>query len=123
LEILECYENSSADDFKEVTYFAKKYGAKYTVWDMTQAMEKDMLSQGEGARGHLCLYWAQGGGHDVIWEVENGNVVVRDCQTNTKLDLIDYTQYCSSFGYIRTDNLTPNEKCLDYVRNREDDDK
>lgn len=119
MEILECYENTSYDEnVVDVNDLAEKYNAAYTVESMTNAMEKDMLSQGEGARGHLCLYWAQGGGHDVIWEVENGKVVVRDCQTNEKLNLMDYTQYCNNFGYIRTDNLTPNDNCKKYVRNR-----
>lgn len=85
--------------------------------------QKEMLvralkSNGEGARGHLALYWGVGGGHDVIWEVENGEVVFRDCQNNTVSRTLEYLSYASSYDYVRTDNLEPTEAVLRTVRNR-----
>ena len=81
-------------------------------------MEENLKQYGEGARGHLGLYWKMGGGHDVIWEVENGEVVIRDCQINQVVELEDYLSRSSSYDYVRTDNLEPTEDILRTVRNR-----
>lgn len=88
--------------------------------EATECLEKDLLKHGDGARGHLLLYWNNGGGHDVIWEVEDGEVVIRDCQTNETLEPYDYISLCRDFSYIRTDNLEPNEEILKTVRNKGD---
>lgn len=85
--------------------------------------QEDMLinalkSNGEGARGHLALYWKSTGGHDVIWEIENGEVVIRDCQTGKIVDVKEYLDCSSSYEYVRTDNLEPTEEILRTVRNR-----
>lgn len=93
------------------------------VYRAAECLEQDMLRHGDGARGHLMLYWQGGGGHDVIWEVSNGKVVVRDCQTNEKLKVSDYMQYASGAEYFRTDNVQPNEKILETVRSRKKEDK
>lgn len=119
MTIAECYDGVTVDDFVSIDELAEKYGADYTLYEMAAATEKDMLSQGEGARGNLCVYWRQGGGHSVSWEVENGKVVIRDCQINRKMDLMEYAQLSKSWTYIRTDNLAPNKNVLQYVRNRE----
>ena len=50
-------------------------------------LEQELLGYGEGARGELGVYWTQGGGHSVAWEVENNMVVIRDCQTNKKYNI------------------------------------
>lgn len=85
--------------------------------------ESDMLSTalkkyGDGARGHLALYWDYGGGHDVIWEVENNEVVFRDCQTGEISRTLSYLSYASDYDYVRVDNLEPTEYVLRTVRNR-----
>ena len=79
-------------------------------------IEHDMLNEGEGARGNFVVSWIDGGGHSIVWEVEDGEVVYRDCQSNRKIDIEDYRIYAFSFMYFRTDNLTPNENVLGYVR-------
>lgn len=81
-------------------------------------IEHDMLNEGEGARGNLIMNWIDGGGHSIAWEVEDGEVVYRDCQSNRKIDIEEYRIYASRFAYFRTDNLTPNENILDYVKKR-----
>jgi hypothetical protein len=85
--------------------------------------KKDLLlnsleSNGEGARGHLGLYWTGGGGHDVIWEIEHGEAVIRDCQTGKVVDISEYLSYASGYDYVRVDNLEPTEEILRTVRNR-----
>lgn len=85
--------------------------------------EKEMLmtalkSNGEGARGHLALYWITGGGHDVIWEIENGEVIIRDCQTGEISRTLSQLDCASGYDYVRTDNVEPNENVLRTVRNK-----
>lgn len=88
------------------------------VSDVTKAMEREMVNYGEGARGHLCLAWSNGGGHDVIWEVEHGKVVIRDCQINKTGDLYDYLQRCRNANYFRSDNLEFSDEARRVVVNR-----
>lgn len=78
----------------------------------------ELKRNGDGARGHLALYWATGGGHDVVWEVENGEVVFRDCQTGEISRTLEYLAYTTGYDYLRTDNLEPTEEVLRTVRTR-----
>lgn len=83
-----------------------------------------------GSRGNLCVYWNQGGGHSMAYEVRNdGTVVVIDAQMGVyystddsdtgerragNVSMLD-TSYTE--GYIfRTDNLTPREEILDALQ-------
>lgn len=77
---------------------------------------------GEGSRGQLCVYWAGGGGHSIVWEVENNEVLVRDCQLNKTYQLEDVFQYvdCSIPGTInvlRTDDKEFSDTANRYMRN------
>lgn len=79
---------------------------------VTNKVVSDLLKQGEGARGNLMLVWDKyGSGHSVVYEVENGRVVLRDCQSNRV-----YKNPNSLLGqslaasYIRLDNKEPNYK-------------
>lgn len=81
-------------------------------------LKKALESNGEGSRGHLILYWTDGGAHDVIWEVENGEVVIRDCQTGTINRTMSILEDAYDYEYMRTDNLEPTEEILRTVRNR-----
>lgn len=82
-------------------------------------------SQPDGARGNICCevgpYHSM---HSMVWEKENGKVIIRDCQTNTKYDSIAESpicreQYNTSYNYFRTDNAVINEELImDAVRPR-----
>lgn len=98
------YSSYSLDDTKRLT--------------KSEMLTKALKSNGEGARGHLAIYWPTGGGHDVVWEVENGDVVIRDCQTGKKVDVSEYISISSGYDYVRVDNLEPTEDVLRTVRNR-----
>lgn len=119
-DLRNCY-----DDARLVTAatIEQKYGVDLpNVYPPTKEemsyIEHDMLNEGEGARGNLIMNWIDGGGHSIAWEVEDGEVVYRDCQSNRKIDIEEYRIYASRFSYFRTDNLTPNENILDYVKKR-----
>ena len=83
-------------------------------------LEDELLTYGDGARGNFMVYWSQGGGHSVSWEVENGEVVIRDAQTNKKHKLDDYANSVAYFEYIRTDNAEVSDEVLKYVKKREE---
>ena len=84
----------------------------------TDMLKYELARHGDGARGHLALYWSNGGGHDVIWEVKNGEVMIRDCQTGNVSRTFSELSYASDYAYVRTDNLEPTEEVLRTVRNR-----
>lgn len=79
---------------------------------------KEVLKYGEGARGSLHLYWAFGSAHSVAWSVENGEVIIRDCQTNMKYTALELFKRASACEYYRTDNLELTDRILKAVRNR-----
>lgn len=118
-DLVDCYDNAKLID---QSYIARKYNiskeslSAHPTKELVSCMEKEMLSEGEGARGNFLTVWSLGGGHSISWEVENGEVVYRDCQTNEKVELDKWLGLSDEFYYFRTDNLTPNERIGDYVQ-------
>lgn len=78
-----------------------------------------ILKYGDDSRGMLRIRWKNGDGHAVIWEVDDGSVIIRDPQNNTMIDLSDYVSRAKTFYYFRTDNLEPTEKVTRFVKNRQ----
>ena len=117
-DLVDCYDNAKLID---QSYIAKKYNiskeslSEHPTKELVSCMEKEMLSGGEGARGNFLTVWSLGGGHSISWEVENGEIVYRDCQSNEKVDIDKWLGLSNEFYYFRTDNLTPNERIADYV--------
>ena len=118
-DLVDCYDNAKLID---QSYIARKYNISeeslsgHPTKELVSCMEKEMLSEGEGARGNFLTVWSLGGGHSISWEVENGEIVYRDCQTNEKVELDKWLGLSDEFYYFRTDNLTPNERIADYVQ-------
>lgn len=121
--ILSCYDNPTK----------KQYKASMDSRSATQFMMSDMLQEGEGARGNICVYWKYGGGHSMAWEVTNGEVIIRDNQTNevysgqqiyNLMEYVDtwdaeyYALYnLAPINWLRTDNANINTKNVTkYVR-------
>lgn len=88
--------------------------------EVASEIENDLKQYGDGARGILTTYWTIGSGHAVVWEVDNGEVVIRDCQLNYIASLDDYAQRSDSIEYFRTDNREVDPKILEVVRNKSD---
>lgn len=79
---------------------------------VTDKVVSDLLKQGEGARGNLMMVWDKfGSGHSVVYEVENGRVVLRDCQSNRVYKNPNALLGKSlAASYVRLDNREPNYK-------------
>lgn len=72
--------------------------------------------QGDGARGNLMVYWTTGGGHSMAYEIENGQVVIYDCQSNKTYKGSSVEKLLSNTVYsecMRLDNL---EVDWDYIK-------
>lgn len=121
--ILDWYDGEDFSGFVKLTY--NNPVTAPGVYDVEKAegyaasVESNLKEYGEGARGHFLVYWRGGGGHDVIWEVENGEVVIRDCQVNDTYELSELLLTCEEVGWFRSDNVEPNEKILRTVKNRD----
>lgn len=109
---------------KSVSNVDVRYAYETTIKSRKDVLSKEEMllksleSNGDGARGHLGLNWTGGGGHDVVWEIENGKAIIRDCQNGKVVDISDYLSYASSYNYVRVDNLEPTEEILRTVKNR-----
>ena len=61
---------------------------------------------GKSTRGDISVEWKSGGGHSMVYEVnDNGAVVIRDCQTNNVYDVGDIAGLVNHISITRTDNL------------------
>ena len=113
------YKGAEKVSSYEVNYsYATKITSQKDALSREDMLLKSLETNGEGARGHLALYWSGGGGHDVVWEVENGEAVIRDCQTGKVVDVSEYLSFAAGYDYVRVDNLEPTEEILRTVRNR-----
>ena len=126
-EIQKCYKggefvslNDVARNNKEISGEIKDAIKSKDGQVIGQYVEKELISQGEGARGHIVFHWTNGGGHDIAWEVEKGKVVYRDCQTNKKIKMEEYSSLSYEILYMRTDNLQLSDEAMKYIRNRKD---
>lgn len=93
-----------------------------------QAANAAVSQWGEGARGFITVEWSKsagGGAH--IFNVENrgGEIVYLDGQSN-KLDASDHWDHIKTTAntcrIVRTDDLTPTERVMEWTRERTDAD-
>lgn len=72
-----------------------------------------MLSQGNGARGNLMVWFVGGGGHSMFYEIQNGSLIIKDGQANkvykNPTQILGITDACS---FARLDNVQPNLKAI-----------
>lgn len=81
-------------------------------------IEKEIKKNGNGSRGQYIVYWSLGSAHSMVWEVENDEVVIRDCQTNKIHTVEEITALTKKTVYFRTDNLDLEEEILNSVKNK-----
>lgn len=119
-EIMSWYKGADMQTLTDITsrQWEEKDGYNLTNEQVYEYIEDDLKQHGEGARGHMIYYWQGGGAHDVVWEITNGEVVIRDCQNNKVLSVADYGDYASDIEYFRSDNLELNDEIFRTVRAR-----
>ncbi|GBU22049.1 hypothetical protein R80B4_01952 [Fibrobacteres bacterium R8-0-B4] len=87
--------------------------------EMKQKIEQDILTWGEGARGAIGGDWeVANNGHWFSVEVRDGVVRYEDGQSGE--ENVKYLERMKpqSVEYVRLDNLKPNDKILNAVKNR-----
>lgn len=125
-EVLSHWKESNKD-YKEIT--------NMELDDASRIFKESCKQEGNGARGILLVLWDGGGGHAVNWEVENGEVIIRDSQVNKIYrgsEVDDFLSWSdlnnpnpirqriyqetneAPVGWFRTDNLNIND--LDSMR-------
>lgn len=82
---------------------SRKKGKELTEW-----ITPKLLSQGDGARGYLSVQFGPAAGHSMVYEVQNGKVVVYDAQSGKKKSLQSIMNISVNVGFSRFDNLEPN---------------
>lgn len=83
----------------------------------------ELRQQKNGARGNLMFDWnipvvSDGGkvvlgGHSVVYEIVDNNIIIRDCQANkTYTDIYKYLRHCNNVDYVRLDNRRFDPKAI-----------
>lgn len=98
IHVPKSYDELKKDRQKTVAFGGNKELASKTV--------DSLVKQGDGARGALLVQWGgQGGGHSMVYEVENSKVVIRDCQSNKTYKPEKILTKCYAAQYVRLDNV------------------
>ena len=79
--------------------------------EYVQKTIKSLLDQGDGARGNLMAYFPMGGGHSVVYEVKNGQLLIKDGQANKVYKNPEkFLNLTSVNSFARLDNIEPDMK-------------
>ena len=104
-EIIRCDAGLNPTDDKKFANMAK--------------MKSGLRDNPDGAYGQFCVYWSEGGGHSMVWEKENGEIIIRDCQTHKKYTFAEFTKkyysHIDSVSAFRTDDKEFTEEALKTV--------
>ena len=80
-----------------------------TTENVYQDIYQQMLATSpEGSRGNFMVEFSIGGAHSMLYEMENGELVIRDGQTGQtykKEEIKKILTYCSKVQWARLDNL------------------
>ena len=125
------YQDTTVDDWSKTTVLDVDSDAEGDEWTVnkqySEAIKSLWTELPDGSYGQLSVVWKMGGGHSLVWEKTDGEVTIRDCQTNEAFMLNEKAHefsYLTNAVYaIRTDNREPSEEITNYVRNREERDR
>lgn len=92
------------DTEKDVDYWDPDDGERFSEREAQDMVDYMAKQYPDGAYGHFCLTWADGGGHDCVWSKEGGKIVIRDCQTGQVLDPKEYIEKSNDIYYFRADD-------------------
>lgn len=110
-EIADCYKDLTAYNNNKRVYKSsgseKINGKNYAFSKSeTDTIVDTILNENpEGAYGYLSVRWCTEGAHACIWSVEDGDVVIRDCQINETFEMHDYLSKAYNCQVVRIDDL------------------
>ena len=129
------YENPQTQYVERTKdYGSEELNDKYTA----QAIEREILKNPPGSRGDISVQWKDGGGHSMVWEIDNdGKVHIVDTQASGYGNRVEFSiDYIAkntdnssrrltdpSKGYTtitRTDNLKLKEEITNICKNSSD---
>lgn len=89
-----------------------RYGADGRALNQKEYVDKtikNLLKQGDGARGNIMVQFNGGGGHSIIYEIQNGKVVFKDGQINKVYSSPEkFLNRTTVNAFARLDNVEPN---------------
>lgn len=112
---LESAYSVNRTDKKQLSKEATKVGFGIGGKEKYRKLSEALLKHGDGARGNLMVSWNYtGGGHSVVWENQNGRVILRDCQSGKKYtsegQISKLLSKTFDATYVRTDNVDFDKK-------------
>ncbi len=94
-----------APNFKEGGFINNATGKTNKAF-AENVVSKILKSQPNGARGNLTVYFTAGGGHSMFYEIQNGQMIIRDGQiSKTFKDPVKILKQCRDINVCRMDNL------------------
>ena len=113
-DISKFYKENKA--FKNVNFVGKDKEHNPTSKEMANTITETLVKNNpDGARGTMSLHWITGSGHVINYEVKDGKVEFLDGQNGKVYNinrLAERLHPYAGFGYLRTDNLTPDYEKL-----------
>ena len=103
-------------EFTNVKFEGKDKEHVPTPKDISKTIQENILKDNpDGSRGTMSLNWLTGGGHVINYEVKDGKVIFLDGQNGKVYNIDKLSERIhpyAGFGYLRTDNLTPDYEKL-----------
>ena len=77
---------------------------------------EQLNKQPEGSYGNIMVYWREGGGHSMFYQIEDGKPIIYDAQSNKSYSLSEISEHINysipGHCFLRTDNLTPDYELM-----------
>ena len=115
VDISSIIDNSSSTNYDQYyDAISNDDATPYTADVIEKAIEKN---NPPNSRGNLMVYWENGGGHSMAYEVnDSGKAIIRDCQTNEIRTFDQLVEIgVTDVSFMRTDNLEFTEKAMHTV--------
>lgn len=84
-------------------------------------MKYSIIFYNGDSRGQMSFMWKEGKAHSVVYEINYGQLILRDCQHNKKVSFEEYAEKASRIYYFRTDNEEPTTRILNGIKNKDQD--
>ena len=108
-----------SDTFRQDVLDANKKARHGKNIELAENVINKLIKQGDGARGNLMVTWGiRQGGHSVVYEIKNGEMIIRDCQANKIYNqnaAKKLLKHCMQASFARLDNAEFNNATIKEV--------